>query len=469
MVYAERRPMAKGPHDLKRFIIPVAGLLILSGCAAPDPDAAFRDLGQLVDSRLPEPVTWRTGGPEDAAVDKRIDEILATTLSETSAVQVALLNNRKLQARYAELGIAQADVVQAGLLQNPVFEIMVRPSTEDGTNIELGLTQNFVDLLMRPALKKIAEAEYDAVRLELAAHLVAFVGDVQATYYDHVGAKAEHAVVVEMAITEQDAADLSTAFHTAGNISDLEHAEHLANAAELRAELYEAETAMKESRIELALLLGVSPSDQWIVPSRLSPLPEATVRLAGLEDRAVRKRFDLSAHRSELQAALEELGFEKGFRLFEEGDLSVSAEREPDGAWLIGPALELPLPIFDQGQARVAGAALAVRGMRDRLLAEEREVRADVNMTSDAMTLARARSDHLRNTLLPLREEIVQLTLAEYNYMLESPFQLLETQQNTNETYRDYVEALTDYWVARAKLRASAGGEPLETDLGDAS
>lgn len=461
--------MALATHYLKLLLPPVAACLLFSACAKPDPNEAFRDLGVLVDGRLPVPVTWRTGGPEDAAVDQRIAEILDAPLTADAAVQVALLSNRGLQARYADLGIAQADVVQAGLLQNPVFEIMVRPSTEEGTNFELGLMQNFVDLLMRPARQKIAAAEYESVRLELAAHLVAFVGEVQAAYYTHLGAKAEHAVAIEMAITEQDSADLSTAFHTAGNISDLEHADYLAHAAEMQASLYDAEAEMTESRINLALLLGVSPSGAWSMPSRLASLPKDAVLLEGLEDRAVRQRYDLAAHRSELQAALNELDLEESFRLFEEADLAVSAEREPDGAWLIGPALEFPLPIFDQGQARVTGAALMVRGMRDSLLAEEREVRSDVIMLSDAMALARTRADHLRNTLLPLREDIVQLTLAEYNYMLESPFHLLETQQDTNETYRDYLEALTDYWVARAKLRAATGGMPLETTPGAAS
>lgn len=461
--------MAPAFPTLRRFLSVISCAAVFSACATPDPDAAIGELGQLVDGRLPEAVTWRTGGPEDAAVDARISAITAQVLTAESATQVALLNNRGLQARYAELGIAQADVVQAGLLQNPVLEVMVRPSTEEGTNLEFGLMQNFVDLLMRPARQKIAEAEYESVRLELAAHLISFVGEVQAAYYDYLGAKADLAVMDEIADTEKDAADLSTAFYTAGNISEREHTEHLAAAAETKAEYYEAQEYMRDSRGALADLLGFSPADDWSVPSRLAPLPEKEIRLSGLEERAVRDRFDLAAHRAELQASLEELGFQQDFRLVEEADMAISAEREPDGAWLIGPALEFSLPIFDQGQARVTAATLAVRAMRDRLLAEERQVRSDVIMESQALTLARNRADHLGTVLLPLREDIVRLTLAEYNYMLEGPFHLIETQQETNETYRMYMAALTDYWVARAKLRAAIGGGALETEMGDAS
>lgn len=461
--------MATASLNTRPLIPIVMSMLALSACATPDPDAAFRDLGQLVNARLPGPVTWRTGGPEDAAVDARIQTILENPLTAESAAQVTLLNNRALQARYADLGIAQADLVQAGLLQNPVLEVMVRPSTESGTNIELGLMQNFVDLLMRPARQKIAKAEYESVRLELAAHLVSFMGDVQAAYYAYLGAKADHAVMTEIADTERDAADLSTAFYTAGNISEREHAEHLAAAADAKAEYYESEQEMRERRGALADVLGLSPVGDWTTPSRLSPIPEQSVQLVDLEERAVKDRFDLAAHRAELQASLEELGFEKDFRLIDEADLAISAEREPDGAWLIGPALEIPLPIFDQGQAGVTAATLAVRALRDRLLSEERQVRSDVILESDALSLARDRATHFGSVVLPLREDIVRLTLAEYNYMLEGPFHLLEAQQETNETYRQYVSALTDYWVARAKLRAAIGGGAFETKLGDAS
>lgn len=453
----------------RNYIGAAFGLLVLSACASPDPDAAFSGLSSLVSERLPERVIWRTGGPEDAAVDARVEALLAEPLSVDAAVAVALLSNRGLQARYAELGIAQADVVQAGLLQNPVFEIMVRPSTEEGANLELGLMQNFVDLLMRPARQKIAAAEYEVTRLELAAHLIAFSSEVQSAYYDHRGALGRLGVVEEIADTAGDGAELSKAFHKAGNISDLEDALHQAEAAQVRVELLETHEEAQETRTELAEFLGIEAVGEWSAPSRLPAVPEDTIRVVGLEDRALRARFDLSAHRAELQAAIAEAGMEEDFRYFEEGELAISAEREPDGAWLIGPVLEIPIPLFDQGQARVTAAQLEVRRLRDSLLAEERQVRSKVIMAADAMMSARVRALHLRDTLLPIRENIVRLTLAEYNYMLESPFHLLETQQDANETYLKYVEALTEYWLARTALTDAVGGGALETKTGDAS
>ena len=446
--------------------------LLLSACATPDPNAAFSDLNETVSGRLPEAVVWRTGGPEDAAVDARVEVLLADPLTAQSAAQVALLSNRSLQARYASLGIAQADVVQAGLLENPVFEIMVRPSTEDGTNIELGLMQNFVDLLMRPARQKLAEAEYEATKLDVAAHLVAFVGEVQEAYYAYRGALGVLDVVEEIASTAKDGANLAQAFHDAGNITDLELALHQADSGEVDIERLEAEQDAGESRLELAEILGVRHDATWSVAPRPPSLPESRIRLAGLEESALSNRFDLAAHLAEVRAAMAELGLEEDFRLMEEAELAISAEKEPDGAWLIGPALAVPLPLFDQGQAKVTAASMALRRAQDELAAERSHVQLQVKKAADAMVLSRRRAEHLQQVVLPLKERIVRLTLLDYNYMLESPFHLLETQQDQNETYLTYVEALTDYWMARAALQAATGGAPLPTEpfiAGDAS
>ncbi len=329
------------------------GSAFLTSCAAPDPEAAFNDFNQTVAGRVPDAVVWRTGGTEDAAVDERMTALLTAPLNAQSAVQVALLNNRILQAKYAALGIAQAELVQAGLLENPVFEIMVRPSTEHGTNIELGLMQNLVDLLMRPARQRLAASEFEAAKLELAAHLVEFVGEVQSAYHRHRGAFGAREVMQEIADTARDGANLAQAFHDAGNITELDLATHQAEAEDAQTELFEAEEHATETRIELSEILGVDHFGGWTVLARPLSLPDRMVSLNGLEARALRNRFDLAAHRAEVRAAMEELGLEEDFRLMEEAELSVSAEREPEGEWLIGPALEIPLPLFDQGQARV--------------------------------------------------------------------------------------------------------------------
>ncbi|MEQ8734587.1 MAG: TolC family protein [Rhodospirillaceae bacterium] len=476
--------MAPASSKFTSSILPLIAVAALSACATPDPEAAVRDFGTLIATRTSDPIVWRTGGAEDAAVDARVQGLLSEPLTAEAAVAVALLNNRGQQARYAELGIAQADLVEAGLLENPMFEVMVRPSTESGTNLEFGLVQNFVSLLMRPARQKIAQAEYENVQLELAADLIAFTAEVRSAYFAHVGARNQREAVAAIASTARDAADLAKAFHTAGNITELELVEFQADAEEATVASMDAEQEVAATEIDLIELLGLPSTADWSLLARLPALPDQTLVTATLEDQALRERFDLQAMRAGLRAAADHLGLEQNFRLLDDMELGVSAEREPEGEWLIGPSLEFPLPIFDQGQGRVTHALLELRQLQDELVAKEASVRADVRRATTALTVNRQKAAHLLDILLPLKQRLTRLTLAEYNYMLTGAFEVLEAEQHENEVYREHLEALTDYWIARAELMAAVGGQldrpqqaqtetdPNNTDakiLGDAS
>ena len=66
--------------------------------------------------------------------------------------------------------------------------------------------------------------------------------------------------------------------------------------------------------------------------------------------------------------------------------------------------------------------------------------------------------DHYRRTVLPLREQIVDLTLKNYNYMLIGAFDLLMAKQQEFEAYQKYLEAIRDYWIIRADMQRSLGG-----------
>lgn len=476
--------MAPASSKFTSSILPLISVAALSACATPDPDAAVRDFGTLIATRTSDPIVWRTGGPKDAAVDARVQGLLSEPLTAEAAVAVALLNNRGQQARYAELGLAQADLVEAGLLENPMFEVMVRPSTESGTNLEFGLVQNFVSLLMRPARQKIAQAEYENVQLELAADLIAFTAEVRSAYFAHVGARNQREAVAAIASTARDAADLAKAFHTAGNITELELVEFQADAEEASVASMDAEQEVAATEIDLIELLGLPSTADWSLPTRLPALPDQILVTATLEDQALRERFDLQAMRAGLRAAADHLGLKQNFRLLDDMELGVSAEREPEGEWLIGPSLVFPLPIFDQGQGRVTHALLELCQLQDELVDKEASVRAEVRRATTALTVNRQKAAHLLDILLPLKQRLTRLTLAEYNYMLTGAFEVLEAEKHENEVYREHLEALTDYWIARAELMAAVGGQldrpqqaQTETDpnstvakiLGDAS
>src|SRR2546422_11661632 len=98
----ERRTM------MLRKLLLLSGTVALAGCAHVDPNAAFQELANTVHLRTGKRVQWNRGSAEDAEAQAAVASLLGRALTASSAVQVALLNNHKLQATYEELGIAQA-------------------------------------------------------------------------------------------------------------------------------------------------------------------------------------------------------------------------------------------------------------------------------------------------------------------------------------------------------------------------
>src|ERR1700675_34518 len=171
---------------MTRTITPLlmVSALGLGGCATLRPHPGFTDVEKLVAERTAAKVEWRDGGPADAEVAERIKATLAKELTSDAAVQVALFNNRKLQAVYQSLGIAEADLVQAGLLPNPVLNADVRFGVGvSGTGADIGMVQEFLSVLQIPLRKRVAGAAFEAAKFEVARAVFDLASDVKSSFY----------------------------------------------------------------------------------------------------------------------------------------------------------------------------------------------------------------------------------------------------------------------------------------------
>jgi cobalt-zinc-cadmium efflux system outer membrane protein len=85
-------------------------------------------------------------------------------------------------------------------------------------------------------------------------------------------------------------------------------------------------------------------------------------------------------------------------------------------------------------------------------------VRAAARAAHHRLVAARTRAVYYRNVILPLRQEITTQTQLQYNAMLLGAFQLLRAKQAEIEAGAEYVDALRDYWVARAGVEQITSG-----------
>jgi len=438
-------------------------VVLVTACSSVPEEAGFGDTAALVNERSGLEIHWLRGTPEDEAVEASVRALLAEPLDAEAAVQIALLRNPHLQALYEDLRIAQADLVEAGLLRNPIFHAEARfPEGGGGTAWELGLEQEFLSILYLPLGKRIARASLEATKLRVAEHVLAFAGDVRMAFYRLQGAEQLAELRRTVLAATEASAELARRLHEAGNIRDLDLDNELALHEEAKLSLVAAELERTDARERLNALMGLwGAESQWSLVSRLPELPTDEIPVEGIEARAVGASLVLAQHRIEIEREAERLGFVRDTRLTPDPVLGIGAERESSGTWSIGPAVALSLPLFNQGQPAVARASAVLASLQHGYSGVAIELRSEVRSVASRMLALRGSVDFQRRVLLPLRTRIVEQMQLEYNAMQTGAFQLLMAKREEIHAGAAYVEGLRDYWITKAELgRILAGSAP---------
>jgi outer membrane protein, heavy metal efflux system len=428
-------------------------LVLLTGCATFDQRAGFSDISAAVEVRSGKRVVWNLGTELDAQVAQEVRALLQDTLTVDGAVQVALLNNRDLQALYAELGVAQADLVQAGLLRNPIFDASVFfPIAGGQADLDLGVAIRFLDIFYLPLRKRVVAAQFDEAKLRVTGAVLDFAAAVRGAFYRHQADEQMLDLLQTVVQALAVAFEVAQRLHAAGNITDLDLARERALAEEAKLQLRAAETAVRQSREHLNTLLGLwGQQTVWHIDKRLPDIPAQPTPFAELESRALLQSIDLASARQRLIVAGAQLGVNRATALVPELEIGPVAERE-EGAWEVGPRIEFPIPLFDQGQARIGRAAAELRRAQQEYYALGVRIRSTVRTVHEQLQGAQDRALYYRDILLPLRERIVNETQLQYNAMQLGVFDLVRAREQQIQAAIAYVEMLRGYWLARADL-----------------
>ena len=457
-------------RGLKGVLLVFCGALI--SCASVPRDAGFEDVQTLVGNRMDQRLHWNKGSLPDQEVARAVDELLVSELTPEAAVQIALLNNPGIQAVYEDLGVSQADVVEAGLLDNPTIFGQARlPDGSSGaTNLEFGIAQNFLNLLMLPARKNLAALQFEQKKLLVADAVIQLAANVRKTYFVTVGAAVTRDLQKQKVAAAGNAFELALRMHAAGNLSDLELAGQQVRYEQARIDLAAREGRYLEARENLTRLMGLwGERTDWSLMSEPPDIPDQALPLDHIESVAIANRLDLAAARKEVDAMAQALGITVDWRWVGSVEIGLSTERDTDRTWVTGPSLSIELPLFNQRQADIARLEARLRQSHQRLTAQAVQIRSEVRSLRDRLVMKRQLIEHYNKTLLPLKRRIVDLTLKNYNYMLMGAFDLLEAKQSEIETHQQYKTALGDYWVIRTDLQRAMGGKALDTIEVDAA
>jgi len=195
-------------------------VVALSGCASLSADGGLDQVSQLTRERIAQPVAFQRDAAQTEIAQARVSELLKGPLSVDSAVEVALLSNRDLQAQLANLGIAEADLVRAGRLRNPGFSFG-RLSGNGVVEYDRTVMFDLLGLLTMPMARQIEQQRFERAQLQAAQDAVTLAANTRRAYFNAVGAQEQLRYLQQVKETADIANELAKRMAQVGNFNRL--------------------------------------------------------------------------------------------------------------------------------------------------------------------------------------------------------------------------------------------------------
>ncbi|MBR8036532.1 TolC family protein [Burkholderia vietnamiensis] len=441
-----------------RLIAGAVALVVLAGCTTFSRDGGFNTVSTTASERLGKEALFVRTEQDRDAVAQRTRELLGKPLAMDDAVQVALLNNAGLQASYAELGISEADLVQAGRLPNPGFSFS-RTHWSDNFGITRTFSANVLAILTLPLATRIESRRFEQTKLETADAMLKVAADARRAYVSAVAAEQSAKYAEQVKDSASAGAELAHRMQQAGNASRLDYAREQAFYADAATQVAKARQQAFAAREKLTRVMGVwGTATQYSLPERLPDLPKERPELKDLEVFAMHNRLDIQAARLRTQGVATSLGLSKATRFVNALEVGYLNNFETDKGHERGYEISVEIPIFDWGSAKVARAEALYMQSASKLAQTAVDARSEVRESYVAYVTNYDIARHYRDEVVPLRKTISDEMLLRYNGMLASAFDLLADSREQVNAVNGYIDALKDYWLAETDLQLALGG-----------
>lgn len=440
-----------------RHLVLGAAVLAFGGCATFSGDGGFDAVETAAKERLDKAVRWARNDDDASQIAAEVQRLLARPLAVDDAIQIALLNNRGLQATYAELGIAEADLVQAGRLTNPHFSYL-RTSHEGERKLEWTLTFPIVDLITMPLRRRMEARRFEEVKLAVAGATIGLALDTRKAWYEAVAAEQAVRYLQQVKETAEAGTELARRMAALGNTTRLTRMREHVFYAETVAQLARARQSALSQRERLARLMGLSDSTAYRLPERLPDLPPSAAQPGDIAGVLADRRYDIRAARHATESVAASLGLSKVTRFVSVLDFGPAATKEDPEPWKRGFEVSLQIPLFDWGAARVAKAEALYMQSVQRLARTVTDAESETRERYAAYRTAYDTARHYRDEIVPLRKKISDETLLRYNGMLIGVFELLADAREQVAAVNAAIEAARDYWIAETELQAALNG-----------
>ncbi len=372
----------------------------------------------------------QTQAQNEALVREVRAMVQGKTISADTAVQAALLNNKGLQAAYANVGLSAAEAWQQATPENPIVSIgfLGIGAAELGAYraIEGLIATNILDAKTRKQRVALADVNFRTAQLTAVNDTLTLANQTRQAWINAVAAFETVSYLKRAKATSDAGSELARKLGETGALNKAGQAREQAFNAELAGQLGQARLNAIRAKEDLTRLMGLWGGDvDYYVPDALPTLPRSVVRIANVEGKALQNRFDLRVAKMGLEAQAAAFGLTDQTRLVTDLELIAGFETEreaEDGGTSTEttPQLELEfaIPIYDTGEARMRKAELAYLQAANVLAEKAVNVRSEARRAEAAYHASYKIARHYRDVLVPLRKTVEEEGLLSYNGMI---------------------------------------------------
>lgn len=437
---------------LKRFSALLLCAAALTACAGPVAERAFEDVSALAEQRIGQRPAWIRTDADEAMARETMDRLLAAPLTAESSVQLALLNNRRLQAGLSELGIGAAELTAAWRPGNPHIGFSrMRRSGE--VEIERSFGIEAISVLTIPFRAAIEERRFERTKLNAAIEVMALAAQARRAWIEAVAAEQTARAAAEYHEAAATAADLRRRMRQVGSASLLDQVREQLLHADAAVRLAKSRAAALAAREKLARVLGLWGTDlSFKLPESLPDLPTRPREARDVEARAIAERLDVQMARADVDALRRAYGLTNATRIVNVLETGFVRKSEDGRSDQVGYEVSLEVPIFDLGDAKATKAEHLYLQAVNRLADTAVTARSTARETYIGYRTAFDLAQHYQNEILPLRQKMGEEVLLRYNGMLLGVFDLLSDARDRIADRAAGIEALRDFWLADTDL-----------------
>lgn len=394
----------------------------------------------------------------------QLEMMLTTGLSRNEAIRVALLNNRALKAAFQDLGIAKADLIQAGLFKNPTLSTAVHiPKENEGivTNIEVKTTiLSLSDLWQIPLRKRVFSAQLEQVLMNLVNQILQTMATARHAYDEVLFAKALLANTEDMLIQAIKLRDNLHHRHQFGleNDADVYLAE--ASVGYWQMKVIELKAAGYRAQTHLSYILGVEPT-----PDTCFSLTETFSIPPQVPDIEYLLRWAL-IHHPEIQLAHKKITYYKSLLRYEHSrriktaDLGVvfkqDFERMQRG---VGPYFAMEVPLFDTNQVRIAHVEYSLKRAEQELSDTCLKVKTDICSYYQTLAALQINLANYEKAILEYHKKALDYSITHQKVMQITIPTVIHMQRDLYEAQRNLLHVRHTALDTYTDLEKSSGQE----------